>query len=416
MSFPIACLRTLTVGSLTLALMTGTALADELRLDDGRVLVGKVVEKKGVYEVQTRDGLVIVPINKVTKRTTDTDLRKLLAARKKNAGSTPFAYLQLSIDAHAYGLEREMWNYLDIAIKKQDKLAGKQQANEALGRRIHKFLATLEPEVLPRKWRSANTQMRVRKLIQQVRITNKPARGLAIQEILAHEPNADAALRREARRNTLEYRRVAALEALARRAQSEQAQGQNQQYRFVLRTTIFDGSERVRSAAARIMREHDQATTAAVNYLAPGLSHKNAKVRIRTAEAYAGLGNAEAINQLVMAGPTAGRALAAGGGGGTRGHIAILTQQAYVRDFDVEVAQAAFIADPKVDVLQSGTVLDVTVAGVFEERVIVRAYRRALKSLAKADPGGNPRKWATWNSERLASSATAKPASTPARK
>jgi general secretion pathway protein D len=43
-----------------------------------------------------------------------------------------------------------------------------------------------------------------------------------------------------------------------------------------------------------------------------------------------------------------------------RGHVAVINQTAYVRDFDVEVAQAAFIADPKIDVIQDGIVLDVT--------------------------------------------------------
>jgi type II secretory pathway component GspD/PulD (secretin) len=42
-----------------------------------------------------------------------------------------------------------------------------------------------------------------------------------------------------------------------------------------------------------------------------------------------------------------------------KGHVAVINQTAYVRDFDVEVAQAAFIADPKVDVIQDGLVLDV---------------------------------------------------------
>ena len=39
--------------------------------------------------------------------------------------------------------------------------------------------------------------------------------------------------------------------------------------------------------------------------------------------------------------------------------VAVINQTAYVRDFDVEVAQAAFIADPKVDVIQDGLVLEV---------------------------------------------------------
>jgi hypothetical protein len=61
------------------------------------------------------------------------------------------------------------------------------------------------------------------------------------------------------------------------------------------------------------------------------------------------------------------------------------------------VAQASFIADPKVDILQSGSVLDVTIHGVVEEQVrIVRAFRGALQKLGGSDPGPNPSAWALW--------------------
>jgi hypothetical protein len=119
---------------------------------------------------------------------------------------------------------------------------------------------------------------------------------------------------------------------------------------------------------------------------------------VRSAEALGGLGKPEAVKWLVAAGPNAGTGLAPPGDGpnGNRGYIAILTQTSYVRDFDVEVAQAAAIANPKVDVIQAGSVLDVTVFGVVEERVIVRAYRSAIKQLGYGDPGEDPRKWAAW--------------------
>lgn len=42
-----------------------------------------------------------------------------------------------------------------------------------------------------------------------------------------------------------------------------------------------------------------------------------------------------------------------------RGHVAVINQTSYVRSFDVEVAQSSFIADPIVDVIQDGLVLDV---------------------------------------------------------
>ena len=77
--------------------------------------------------------------------------------------------------------------------------------------------------------------------------------------------------------------------------------------------------------------------------------------------------------------------------------MAITQQTAYIRDFDVEVAQAAFIANPVVDVIQSGVVLDVTVAAVVTHRIqIVNAYRGALRCLVGSDPGSDPSRWTDW--------------------
>ena len=395
--------------AITIAVACGSAAADELRLDDGRVLVGKVVEKKvdgkAVYEVTTYDGVVVVPVEQA-RRTTDVGLRERLAERAKAVGSTPFAHLQLAIDARDYGLEPELWRHLDkaIAMHREARAAtADAAASETLQRLIDDFLAQLEPELLPRKWRSASTKVRVHKLLEQVRAENTGAEAAAIEELLVREPSADQDLRTEARGNASERRRAAAIGALLRRA----VPGNEH---FVLRTAVVDGSPAVRETAVDLIRDSGRADAAAIQYLAPGLMHSNAKVRVRTAEAFGGLGNAEAVKMLVLAGPNAGKALAAADQG-VRGHVAFLNQQAYIRDFDVEVAQAAFIADPKIDVLQSGTVLDVTVVGVFEETVIVRAYQQALKKLTRDDPGANPRVWPTWLANRPPAPA---PAPTPA--
>jgi hypothetical protein len=102
---------------------------------------------------------------------------------------------------------------------------------------------------------------------------------------------------------------------------------------------------------------------------------------------------------LVAAGPSAGTALRRSGlpGGATRGHVAVIHQQSYIRDFDVEVAQAAMIANPVVGVIQSGTVLDVTVMAVTTNRnVIVDSYRDAIREISGDDPGPDPEKWKEW--------------------
>ena len=210
------------------------------------------------------------------------------------------------------------------------------------------------------------------------------------------EPDADEALRKRARQAYVTDQRVVALAALVRRG----GEGSD---RFLYRTAILDGSQVVRREAMKLAQIHGD-TAAAVRYLAPGLLSGNPILRIRTANAYGNLEDVSAVEVLVEAGPKAG-VLAQGAGGanrGVRGHIAIMQQQAYIRDFDVEVAQAAFIADPIVGVIQSGVVMDVTVAAVVTHRFqIVRAYRSALTELAGSDPGFAPSKWAAWLEERV---------------
>lgn len=361
----------------------GLAHADEVRLHDGRVLVGEVTRQGDkTLTIHTRDGAVVVNADQVAAiRTADT-LREDLAAMARNAGKTRFAALNLAAQARAYGLEPEMWRHLDRAV-----VPDPQESSPALERRLADFLAHLGPELLPRQFRSSPVALRIKKLLEGVRADTSPGRAAAIEELLVREEGADQELRRQVRNNPTPRRRIAALRALERR----ELDGN---HRFVLRTTFLDGSPEVREAAAAIARPDVGADD--IDYLANGLVHPNAKVRQRTAEAFGELGHADAVKLLVMAGPNAAAGLAGGGGSSPRAYIAFVNQQAYIRDFDVEVAQAAFIAEPKVDVLQSGTVLDVTVVGVVEERIIIQAYRRALQKLTRLDPGADPRSWANW--------------------
>lgn len=378
----------------TFCLSSGLARADEIRLDDGRVLVGKVTTRADILEVETAEGLVAVPKERVVRHRTDADLRRELANTAKAAGDTAFAHLNLAMQARAYGLRTELWQHLERALELQAEAAAvptrqtSDAGREALQRRLDDFLAQLEPELLARKWRTGDTRVRVHQLLEQVRSDTGPARLAAIGTLLAREPNADQELRTEARRNDAPRRRLCAARALLRR------EGAGNDH-FVLRTAIVDASSDVREATVGMLRDAGRVDAAAVHYLAPGLMHPNGKMRIRTAEALAGLGHAEATRLLVLAGPSAGKALA-GADPGIRAHVAILNQQSYIRDFDVEVAQAAFIADPKVDTLVSGSVLDIAVVGVLEEVHIVRAYRQALKQLTHLDPGADPRTWPGW--------------------
>ena len=59
----------------------------------------------------------------------------------------------------------------------------------------------------------------------------------------------------------------------------------------------------------------------------------------------------------------------------------------------------AAIANPKVDVLTHGAVLDVTVLGTSSQRVLA-AIRGSLRGLVGADPGANPNHYGAWLAAR----------------
>ncbi|MGE3172846.1 MAG: hypothetical protein AB7O97_09470 [Planctomycetota bacterium] len=364
------------------ALCAGTALGQEVKLKDGRVLYGKITRTSDTLQIETREGTVTIDDNAVLATREERELRAELRRLAAGTDGSAFAQLQLAVQARVFALEKDMWHHLDAAVEATPR------DGSTLQTRLDDFLAQLEPELLARKWRAAGTEMRVRELLRQHRRTDGPGERAARLELLTREPNADKDLRTQARSNSDPQRRVLALEALVRR-------GTAGNDRFAWRTAILDRDDAVRAQSMALSRTYG-ITDGAVDYLAPGLMHSSAEVRVRTAEAYAGLADQAAIKLLVLAGPNAGKALSEAGSG-VRAHVAFLQQQAYVRDFDVEVAQASFIADPKIGILQSGTVLDVTVHGVSEERIrIVRAFRSSLQGLAGSDPGADPRAWPTW--------------------
>ena len=109
------------------------------------------------------------------------------------------------------------------------------------------------------------------------------------------------------------------------------------------------------------------------------------------------------------------------GGGGRAPHTYIFNgrQRAYVQDFDVEVAQNASIADPIINVLTEGSVLDVAVIGVTEYQLASEraAVRGALTQLTGANPGETTASWQRWwqehGDEWRAGSAPPKSPSTP---
>ena len=124
----------------------------------------------------------------------------------------------------------------------------------------------------------------------------------------------------------------------------------------------------------------------------------SAEVRAAAAEGIGRTGNLRGVAILVYS--------LEAHGGGPRAYIYAANQLSFIQDFDVEVAQTAFIADPQVGVLQDGASLDVKVVGTewYATRIERHAIVDALARLTGKDLGDDPKAWRAWmkeNRERL---------------
>jgi hypothetical protein len=301
--------------------------------------------------------------------------------------SRPTYHLEKARQAFTQRRSTAMWKHLEAAIRRQPHREGVPQQIRAVG----DFLARLEPFFLKDDLHQAATGQRVTALLRHARTHLSIGRHAALVELLAREPDATHVLRGEARTNANIARRMLALQALLRR-------GEPGDRTLVLRALLHDRSRLVRSRVTDVVRSGIRGRD--VRYLGQGLRSRSHVVRARTAELFGELGHPAAVELLVAAAPKAATGLAAPPIQNTRGHVALVRQTSYVPDMDVEVASAAFIADPKVDVIQDGAVLDATTVNVQQVRFVRKAYRRALRKLVGEDPGRDHTRWARFVADR----------------
>ncbi len=123
------------------------------------------------------------------------------------------------------------------------------------------------------------------------------------------------------------------------------------------------------------------------------LDAKAPAVRAAAAEAVGRLGDLRGVTYLVYA--------IEGHGGGGRAYIYTANQLSFVQDFDVEVAQTAFIADPQIGTLQDGAVLDAQVVASewYSTRVERQALVGGLRRLTGAEIGDDAKGWRAWARE-----------------
>ena len=154
--------------------------------------------------------------------------------------------------------------------------------------------------------------------------------------------------------------------------------------------SVRDDAPEVRAASLAALKglKYDRTPL----YFGSALRAKDEKLRVRAIEQLATFNDS----------PLAPRVLAdrwiEGWGGGPRVNIMVGTSVAYIRDFSVEVAQSAAIADPEVSVLHEAAVLDYQVKGMRQvmSGTESRAYRKSMRQLVGKDLGGKPGPWADY--------------------
>lgn len=374
-------LGSLAVGFLTIS---SPLFADEVRLSDGRVLYGDVTERRTTLLVETADGLIQVQKDEVVRRRSEEELGAEVEALAGRAGDNSGAWLEVARLARRYRLSDAMWTALSEADTRANEV--EQRA------RVTEVLATLEDELLPPHHQRRDSEFKIQQFALKVRDVRSPIELRAIEAVLSNYTDGSEALQRRVRvvQESLKRRvLIGALWSMSDEGDDEQSLDNR---RFVYRRAMFERDPELRGYCLGRAIETDGGVEAAA-YLGSALNHSRVDIRVRGAEALGALGTPEAARALLTAAPRAASANVRA----PRAHIAVVRQQAFIQDFDVEVAQSAAVANPVVGVLQSGVVLDVAVLGSVEVRTqLVGAYRRALHRIAGSDPGPDVAAWEAW--------------------
>jgi len=141
--------------------------------------------------------------------------------------------------------------------------------------------------------------------------------------------------------------------------------------------TVLDPALGVRDEAICALR--DARDPAACGAVVLALAGPNGKLRARAAEALGRMGYREAVEPLIAVLLASAPAPSAGGSGGpVRANLYSGLSTAYVKDYDLEIAQGASVANPIVEMLTTGVVFDVGVAGTSSIPVAIEAWDAAL--------------------------------------
>ncbi len=164
--------------------------------------------------------------------------------------------------------------------------------------------------------------------------------------------------------------------------------------RELLSRAVLDRSQAVREGASLALRDAREEAT--LTPVMRALGSNSSTVRSNALAAIGAMNYPAAVEPLIH--HLTSTLQSDGGTGAPRSHVYFGRQIAYVQDYDVEVAQNESIADPIINVLQEGVVLEAAVHGVREYAIQTERAntRRALARLTGADPGNTTTAWRRW--------------------
>ena len=386
------------IAVLGLSLSSGSALTAQgmLELTDGSRVLGRIDKRGDVFVVRRGASVRRIARSEVREHKTVEQLRQTLAQLAQRPDSdSAFARAQRGIWAFENGLAEDGWRLLSALNHDVRRSRAARAAFERLQQVASaELLETTRRNGLVKRGRELLLAMQPRSK-NEVRKAKDSVVAIALATLLREElrqaaqaeQGEQALLSKKAKSLTKLCRKFAATavhQARRQAARNALLQSADHDREFVWRQTIQWPRGKNRSKTIEDLHGNEQADEAA-NYLSRWLRKGSATIKMRTAEALGEIGSARALPALRSARKAITKSMRrrATGDGSSRAYVAFTTQQAYIADFDVEVATAASIAKPVVKTLTSGVVLDARVAGVSWERYILD-FRRAVDKSIKA--------------------------------
>ncbi len=346
-------------------------------LTDGRVVCADAKIGAGGYSVRSGSEWTWVPNEAVLRATPEREVRRVLNDMRKASAVGDPARVEVAHAALREGLLEESIREIDAVLARDPDQAAAR--------------AFVAGAPLTLSFPASSDRSTEARLVLMGARAQPAYRELAANR-LGDAPR-EAVLAELARALKSPYASVRAFAAFALRRIDPKAQAD-----ALVRRAVVDSSETVRVEAARTLRDARDETL--VLRVAAALDLQDTRLSTAAATSLGEMGHAAALP--VLAARLAALQSSGGHPGGTRAHLRVGSQVAYVQDFDVEIAQAASIADPIVGMVEDGTLLDVRVGGTSvvsaadQRRALCLELCRAMQRISGVELPEKAERWVAW--------------------